>query len=388
VFCFNYDNGAVPPFSLAMTFCMVVVLGNAIMYEVCAQVSDFIGFKTRDDRESCYLILYVIACMFNVLLDMATTYYLSEYILDGLGFRTYHGVRFNDVPTFTERFETYAMQRMLAENTKAYSFPATFLIPFLIEPFVTVIVPYYLGKKIVGSHPEWVGRDSELIMASFEFDMGRYGDLLLDMVLGILIFFFPGGYTLILFFGMAGSHSYIYAFDHSRVLRTIPKCVYASMDVDWWGCWMMAPITAMIPLCLVMKANCQDYGYCMKGTPLLETMWFAFVLHTVVHTLLLLFVVPLFKPAANGASDDKSYAKAAAEYPCNWFTSNPVHCLRSQHILKKHPHCTYHTIGKAHLHHLNPEIGLHYQMQEGQTESFDISFRKTKTDEVPEEKGQ
>ena len=43
--------------------------------------------------------------------------------------------------------------------------------------------------------------------------------ILLDM--GILMFFSPGGYTLIPFFGMAGSHSYIYGFDHARVLGTL-----------------------------------------------------------------------------------------------------------------------------------------------------------------------
>lgn len=289
---------------------------------------------------------------------------------------------------------------MLAENTKAYSFPATFLIPFLIEPFVTVIVPYALGKCVVSSHPEWMGRDSELFMVAFEFDMGRYGDLLLDMVLGIMIFFFPGGYTLILFFGMAGSHAYIYCFDHSRVLRTIPKCIYAGMDVDWWGCWMMAPITAMIPMCLVMKANCQDYGYCMKGIPLMESMWFVYILHTVVHTLLLLYVVPMLvrAPAAGEAdgAEEESYAKAAERYPCNWFTSNPIHCLRSQHILKQQSYCTFHSLGKSHLLHHNPAIGLHFKEDEAKTETFKSSMgsftdsfkKKPTTDETSEPKGQ
>jgi len=373
VFCFNYDNGAQPPFTLALTFCMVVVLGNAIMYEVCARVADFIGFKTRDDRESCYLILYVVACMFNVILDMVTTYFLAEYILDGLGFRTYYGVRFTDVPTFTERFETYAMQRMLAENTKAYSFPATFLIPFLIEPFITVIVPYYLGKVLVRTHKEWVGEDAELFMAAFEFDMGRYGDLLLDMVLGIIIFFFPGGYTLILFFGMAGSHAYIYVFDHCRVIRTIPKCVYASIDVDWWGCWMMAPITALIPMCLLFKANCQDYGYCMKGIPLVEAMCATYVAHCVFHTLVLVFVVPLAKPSVPDHNADVQYKEAAAKYPCNWFTSNPIHCIRSKYIHKHavSEYCTFFHLGKEHILNHNEKLGLHFSRAEGEGEAFE-----------------
>ena len=47
VFTFNFDNGAEPPFTLAMTLCKVVMLGNAIMYDVCGRVSDYIGFNSR-----------------------------------------------------------------------------------------------------------------------------------------------------------------------------------------------------------------------------------------------------------------------------------------------------------------------------------------------------
>jgi len=373
VFCFNYDNGAQPGPMLAFAFGMVVVVGNAIMCEVCAHVSDSIGFKTRDARESCYMILYVVACMFNVGMDMVTTYCLAEYVLDGLGFRTYHGVRFDDVPTFTERFETYAMQRMLAENTRAYAFPASFLIPFLIEPFITIIFPYLGGKLLVGIHKEWVGRDAEKMLVAFEFDMGRYGDLLLNMMLAMLIFFFPGGYTLLLFFGMAGSHCYIYMFDHVRVLRTIPKCMYATMNVDWWGTWMMCPITAMIPMCLVFKANCQGYGFCLKGMALIEAEGVTYVLHALVHTLLLVFLVPKFQPKrVVDENDDKTFADTASSLPCTWFTSNPIHSLRSQHLhnLKDKPYCSFFHNGKAHLLNHNPDIGLHYQGEEATGEDY------------------
>merc|ERR1719162_2556634 len=171
VFSFNYENGAQPPFIFSIVFTMVVVAGNAIMYQVCALVAEDIGFKFRDSRESCYMILYTVACMFNVAFDMVLTYYFAFKVMTGLDFRTYDGTRLENVPTFTERFETYAMQRYLAENTRAYSFPATFLIPFLLEPFITVIVPFRLGKMILRSHPELRGTDGECWITPFEFDM-------------------------------------------------------------------------------------------------------------------------------------------------------------------------------------------------------------------------
>merc|ERR1719161_1755146 len=99
--------------------------------------------------------------MFNVALDMVTTYFFAFKVMTGLDFRTYHGKRLEDVETFTEKFETYAMQRSLAENTYTYAFPSTFLIPFLIEPFPTILIPLRLGKLIVRTHPEIVGKNAE-----------------------------------------------------------------------------------------------------------------------------------------------------------------------------------------------------------------------------------
>jgi hypothetical protein len=378
---FNYDNGNEPGFVLGMTFCMVVVLGNAIMYEVCARVSDYIGFKTRDERESCYLILYVIACMFNVCLDMVTTFFMAALMLDGLGFRSIKGEKlgWDRDMGFTELFETYAMQRVLAKNLRAYCFPATFLIPFLLEPFITCIFPYQGGVCIVQSHPEWIGRDAERWLQAWEFDMGRYGDLLLDMLLAILIFYFPGGYTLLLFFGMAGSHAYIYFFDHWRVLRVIPKVTYASLEVDWWACWMMGPITATIMSALIFKNNCKNFvgpAYCLKGWPLIEACSAGWVLHSILQTLVLYFVVPMFKQDNEDSNAGQDWQHASRRMPCNWFTSNPIFCLRSRLIHGDKPACSYHIDGKEHLHVQNPKLGLHFYCEEGKgEEAFD--FKKT-----------
>jgi len=364
IFSFNYENGAQPPFIFSIAFTMVVVIGNAIMYQVCAIVSEYIGFRFRDNRESCYMILYTIACMFNVALDMVLTYYFAFKVMTGLDFRTYDGTRLEDVPTFTQRFETYAMQRYLAENTKAYSFPATFLIPFLLEPFITVIVPFRLGKTIIRSHPELRGPDAECWIAPFEFDMGRYADILLNMFLGILMFYFPGGYTLLMMFGMAGSHAYIYAFDHYRVLRAIPSCQYVTMDVDWWSQWMLIPCCSSMLSCMVFKANCQDYGFCIRGTPLIQACTLAWIAHAILHTLFLVYVIPLFAlsdedPSVQDADPDMKYEKCSQQLACNWFTSNPVHCARSQY-LDGRGEVMYYEAGKDHLQIVNEAGGCYY----------------------------
>jgi len=383
VMSFNYDNGAEPPFIFAMTFTMVVVLGNAIMYEVCARVSDYVGFKFKGDRESCYMILYTVACMFNVFLDMVTTYYMAWEIMKGLGFRTYQGEKLGDVDNPQERFESYAMQRILAENTYAYSFPSTFLIPFLLEPFITIYFPLKAGELLVSKHPKLVGWQAEGWLVAAPMEMGRYADILLNVVLGILIFYFPGGYTHSLFYAMVFSHMIIYAFDHWRVLNTIPTCVFAMMDVDWWSQAMMAPCVSTILSCLVFKANCNGYGYCIVGWwPLVATCSYAWLAHLIFHLLILRYVVPLFghpDTVTVGPAKDKVFKDVAEELACSWFTSNPIHCLRSKVIHNHSPHCMFWESGKEHLQEENPAINCFFHDQEAAAEDFskvDLGFKK------------
>jgi len=240
----------------------------------------------------------------------------------------------------------------------------------LLEPFATVLLPYKGGECLIRTHPELGGRDAELCMQAWEFDMGRYADLLLNMAIGILIFMFPGGYTLTIFFGVVGSHIYIYAYDHWKVLRVIPRCVYATMDVDWWAQWMLAPITAMILMCLVVKANCQGFGYCIDGIKLIEVMWTLFVLHTCLHTSLL-HCIPLFGLSNDEAkSSGDNYYTVAKAVPCNWFSANPVKCLRSKLLYKHEPPCDFHVIGKEHLLRRNEGVGNCYEATMAEREDY------------------
>merc|ERR1719436_798737 len=212
---------------------MIVVGGNATMYVICDIIGEKMGFKYKDSKQTAYMILYLVACMINVVLDMYVSYQRVLKIAWGLDFRNYFGVRLTDIHSFTELFETYAMQRLLAIEAYCYAFPSTFLVPFVLEPIVTILVPYQLGKLIVRTHKEVRGADAEAFLVSFDFDLGRYADILLNVFLGILLFWFPGGYIWSLFYGMFISHIVIYTFDHWRVLKVIPTVKIVSKQVDW-----------------------------------------------------------------------------------------------------------------------------------------------------------
>jgi len=341
---------------------------------VCDVCCDIIGFRYKDTKQKAYMLMYLCACMINVFLDMAVTYGTALKIMIGLDFRTYHGVRLSEIDTFTEQFETYAMQRSLGENTFAYAWPSTFFLCFVLEPFVTIWIPHAIGKVVVRTHPEIVGSTAEAYLAAFEFDMGRYADILLNVFLGILIFWFPGGYIWSLFFFMSFSHCFIYFFDHWRVLNVIPTVKIVICDVDWWAQAVMCFLCAMIMGCLVFKANCETYtNYCMQDMTLITNCTLAGVAHFIVHFALLIFFVPKMCPEYKDDNPDMNYEAVARNEPRSWFSMNPVHCLRSKFIHGDKPHSMLCAYGKEHFLQTNDKICAYFEQEAAVIEEgFDL----------------
>lgn len=372
---FNYAYGQEPGIASNLAFTVIVVIGNAMMYFVCGEVADRIGFQYLDDREVCYMLLYSFACICNVVLDMVVTFYMAYWMMVGVGMATYHGVPLGEVTSFQGRFEAYAMQRSLGQNLWAYSFPSTFLVPFIIEPIATIYLPYKLMSFVVRSNKNISKHDAEGLMMPAMMDLSRYADILLNVMLAALVFFFPGGFTHRMFLALAMSHVVIYLVDHYKVLRCIPSCYFSSDCVDWWAIWMLSIPTAFIAGAIVFKANCQEgdkIGFCIRGLPLLACVIGAFVLSIVVHTLVLVHVVPIFAKKQTPESTTP-YDKIAAEFPCSWFASNPVHCLRSKHIYNHDPPCDFYIAGKEHTMRRNPDIGCYFEDTVAEGEDYTSS---------------
>jgi hypothetical protein len=381
---FNYDNGAELPGYYSIIFTIVVCGGNATMYVVCDVCCDIIGFRYKDTKQVTYMLMYLVACMINVFLDMVVTYYTALKVMVGLDFRTYDGRRLADIDVFTEQFETYAMQRSLGANTFSYAWPSTFFLCFVLEPFVTIMVPYYVCKVLIKSHREIRGVTAENYLMAFEFDLGRYADILLNVFLGIVIFYFPGGYIWSLFYAMCFSHCFIYCFDHWRVLKVIPYVRIVSMEVDWWAQLTMGFCCAVILSCLVFKMNCETYaGYCMQEMELISATTIAGVAHFIVHSLLLIYVVPKLVSEGEDKLSDTTFKEVAKRESRTWFSVNPVHCLRSKHLHKHSPHCRLASWGKEHLLENNDKIGCYYTTEAAVIEDFD--FRKSIKDALKKE---
>merc|ERR1719265_942791 len=77
-----------------------------------------------------------------------------------------------------------------------------------------------------------------------------------------------------------------------------------------------------------------------------------------IHVFMVRVIVPLFDKEHDVGTT--TYQQLAATQPENWFSNNPVHCLRSKYIYQHSPPCIYNARGKGHLIEPNPEIGIFF----------------------------
>merc|ERR1719409_381319 len=82
--------------------------------------------------------------------------------------------------------------------------------------------------------------------------------------------------------------------------------------------------------------------------------------HIVVHIMLLLYVVPLFGAMCDDKQADDTYKDMAQHVAATFFSTNPIHCLRSRFIHEHNPPCNHWVPGKDHLMQQNEDIGSYF----------------------------
>jgi len=369
---FSYVRGTEPSLLAASTFSLLVVGGNQLMYLLCSTVAEKARFFFKDDQEAAYTVLYTLACLLNVCLDLVITGLTCYWTSVGVGAHNYKGDLISELGTLQDVFESYPMQKALGSALLTYAFPSCFLIPFLLEPLFTIILPYHVMKLLVRSRPEVRGLLAEQSLQIFmPYDFGRYADILLNVLLATLALNFPGGFMIAMFGGFIVSHIYIYFLDHYRVLRCVPAFHSASRSLDDWVNLMMILPCSCLAACFVAKSNCHvGLGFpCLRGGALGCRIVGAFLLHALVHWLLLKWLVPYMGRRGHRLSTF-TYAEAATRSPVTWFSTNPVHCLRSRFIYKHEPPCGYYTAGKEHLLRPNPALGAYFSGFAAEVEKF------------------
>jgi len=69
--------------------------------------------------------------------------------------------------------------------------------------------------------------------------------------------------------------------------------------------------------------------------------------------------------------EDKDFEYVAKRNAASWFTTNPVHCLRSKHVYGDKPYpCTFRFAGKEHHLKVNKKIGCYFEDDAADAEDF------------------
>jgi hypothetical protein len=210
-------------------------------------------------------------------------------------------------------------------------------------------------------------------------DFSRYADLLLNVLLASMVFYFPGGFTVSMFVYLGASHLYIYGFDHYKVLFCIPSCDFSGIDVDWWAQWIFSIPCGIILASAWFKSNCLEsslFPHCHDDTTLFVMCTLVGVMHVAIHTLALLYVVPMFGRSRRSLSET-AYKAVAQRIPASWFNLNPVHVLRSRYIYKHNPPCDYFVLGKEHLLRKNNATGSFFLATRCQADDYDAPIVDT-----------
>jgi hypothetical protein len=359
---YSYAKGSEPSFMSSFVFSLMVAVGNELMFLVVTYTVDKVGFHRKDTCEKTYLVFYSIGCFMSLIVDLLVTCLVVYKMAVGMKAVNHSGQLLSELPSGREVFEAYPMQKALGYELFAFAFPPCFLLPFLLEPFLTIYLPYHLARLMIGTTPSIKERSAEkylTIMTSME--LARYADLILNMLLATLILFFPGGYTLWMFGAFVGSHIYILLLDHYRVLRCVPAFRFDSHHMDTITNAMMALPCASMLACFIFKFYSLPMEKGKISQPALVGLCVsAFIVHCVVHVWLVLNVVPKLGQWMHSTTD-LLYSQAAASRPCSWFSANPVHCLRSKYLFGDDPPCIFYVSGKQHLMEENPSIGIYYQ---------------------------
>jgi len=346
----------------AMLVGFLVTLGNNLVYAAAAYIAEMSRFCNFDSMEEFNTVLYTIAIFINSVIDLyiyvvAVSQGYLEDAMQGVGGSSAMASNPN-------------MQEMMYNTLFAYLVPGCLVGPFIAEILI-YIFPLYLGRFMVRSSPkdEMSRLDAEGMVLPPYFDMTRYGDLINNILLCIICFFLTNVNLWYVFLWLLIGNVYIYYWDKYRILRFTQRTDYSTDAMENTAQYLTILPCAMLAGAFAFKA----YGgqamvakwerdEFLAFNAVWMTVIGAMVGHCILHLLFLKYIFPKFAPAIVEQEENSETWKAMSEkYACSWFSSNPVHCLRSRHILEHQPPFVYHVYGKEHLQVKNEKINQWYE---------------------------
>jgi hypothetical protein len=364
---------------------LMCAIGNQVVYFTCAKVADMVGFRSKDFAMTFNCCLYTIAVFINIVVDVSLMLVMAHGYQQDSGMDPHATIR---NPSFQ-----YSLYLQLV----TYLYPMTLLAPYMAEPLPMNIIPYFLSKWMVRSAFSISRYDAEQSLVCPEFDLLRYGDIIINVSTVIICFFLASSSLWWIFTWLLVSNLVIYMWDHFRFLRCCQETFFAndlmeccSQLISALPCALLAAayvfkryegeellksfdvaIVRSDPRDILKPMRAEDFRVDLKdiSSDLWYTVIAAFWAHLVIHIFVVKCLVPKLLPADEEVSE-VSYATFQKHHACNWFNSNPVHCLRSAFLHNHSPPYLYFVRGKEYTHKRNDEIHQYYE--EHQVKDADV----------------
>lgn len=347
--------------TVGMVVGMLITVGNQIVYAACGTISENVRFGSRDLRDSYYTGLYTFAVFANTVLDMWLVSIMA------LGWQR------DAAADPSALVRNPSMQHAIFTQLIFYLWPCTLLLPFLLEPVVLNIGPYFLAKWLVRSRKRCTKQEAEECLAPPPFDLNRYGDNLINIMM-VCLFFLLTGVTLWWIFAMLTISLWVvFCWDCYRFKRGTMRTHFATQDIDVLANYITAIPCAILASGFVFKARggqgmvrSWDPDSFLSDHP---EIWIevslAFFGHLLLHNLILALIVPKCIPSSSGEAGEDAdsgpegprdlitYQVVAERFCCNWFNANPVHCIRSRYLYQHEPAHVFYQPGREYLHQKN-----------------------------------
>lgn len=361
---------------------MLITLDNQILYFAAGMVAKWVGFRLRGERQQAYVIMYTIAVLTNTIIDLWTLVQLAQ------GTSRVDLQMMNLMEDSIWSPETLAnhpgLQRAIFDQLFSYLYPGCLVLGFLAEPFALGFVPYFYYVAIVRSRADVSQNDAEESLACQAFDLSRYGDISINVMLCLCMCAFTYRALWQLFFFLFLSHLCIYLWDKFRLVRLSQTTHFAMAYTDRCAFYLGGICPATLAAVLVWRY----YELFFWSTKSIHSGAEARVQHKhcIIWALLAFFVhfgghcllTTLFVEGNHNTNETKgkdktiTYREVSAMRPRTYFSTNPVHCLRSKYIYGKRGFagseapCLPYLPGKIHLIVKNEDVGVFYDGMDDQ----------------------
>lgn len=398
---------------------LLITVCNQILYQLAMFFAQSCGWTNKGREMRYYVLQYTLAVLLNTIVDLWTVVILSR------GYAIDEAIQYQKATDHAMSAKALAeqpsLQQALYVQLLSYIYPSCLLLPFLIEPLATTTFPYLLGTKLVGSHHECSIQQAEECLAMPDYDLSRYGDVIVNIMLCCLMFTFTYPQLWMIWFYFIISMIVIYTWDRVRLMRFSKRCNFTSMTMDAAAQYMATLPVGILAAALVFRMygakhdgflahldskelKAIDIGHIkevffqsLTRHTIVWACFGAFVCHVFIHSALL----RAFSPRKSEESDDslhtsieeleeiakqktKTYPEVAKYFPDSFFTTNPVHCLRSKHkyTATDQPPCPFFEVGKPYLIEPSPKLGVYYNYEEVAVNIPDYETRHSSMEHV------